>query len=303
MKSVKRNLGKLLFCLAINLSFLNLVFQNNQVQAAKATMNVKVEIWQESSESPTGRCYGPYYTTEKPVFVQISHIFYNGIPMINKQDPIDAGAKFMTFHIRKDGKYLIDDCYQKARNVLNNGYIPVCKVNMNESGLPPNQTKTRKINVKSFDDWWGFSKVFDKSFNIQMRRTIDEKNCFSEPAESSFDLCLQISDRQDELKDRCIECFEAGGVWTAIGCVPQTSEGIISTIMEIGLIMAGAITLIMILVGAFMLSTSQGDPKKTQEAKELITSAIIGLLFIIFSVTILQFIGVSVIKIPGFGEL
>jgi hypothetical protein len=66
--------------------------------------------------------------------------------------------------------------------------------------------------------------------------------------------------------------------------------------------MSGAIVLIMILAGAFMLSTSQGDPKKTQDAKELITSAIIGLLFIIFSITILQFVGVSILRIPGFGE-
>ena len=58
----------------------------------------------------------------------------------------------------------------------------------------------------------------------------------------------------------------------------------------------------MILVGAFMLSVSQGDPNKTKEAKEIITSAIIGLLFVIFSVTILQFVGVEILHIPGFGE-
>jgi len=68
------------------------------------------------------------------------------------------------------------------------------------------------------------------------------------------------------------------------------------------MIISGAIVLIMILAGAFMLSTSQGDPKKTQDAKELISSAIIGLLFIIFSITILQFVGVSILRIPGFGE-
>ena len=72
--------------------------------------------------------------------------------------------------------------------------------------------------------------------------------------------------------------------------------------MEIGIIFAGAVVLIMILAGSFMLSTSQGDPKKVQEAKEMITSAIIGLLFVIFSITLLQFIGVSIIKIPGFGQ-
>jgi hypothetical protein len=135
----------------------------------------------------------------------------------------------------------------------------------------------------------------------------DDDSCNTSPTEADgegYNLCLQqLSNNQGEALNNCISCFNDGGIWTAVGCIPQTTEGIISTIMEIGIIIAGAIVLIMILVGAFMLSTSQGDPKKTQEAKELITSAIIGLLFIIFSVTILQFIGVSVIKIPGFGEL
>ena len=42
--------------------------------------------------------------------------------------------------------------------------------------------------------------------------------------------------------------------------------------------------------------------KGIKEAKEMITSAIVGSLFIIFSITILQFIGVSILHIPGFGE-
>lgn len=125
----------------------------------------------------------------------------------------------------------------------------------------------------------------------------------TDPTGNSYDLCLmQINANQPVAFQRCLECFESEGIWTAVGCIPRTPQKIISTLIQIGLVISGAIVLIMILVGAFMLSTSQGDPKKTQDAKELITSAIIGLLFIIFSVTILQFIGASAIKIPGFGE-
>ncbi len=64
-------------------------------------------------------------------------------------------------------------------------------------------------------------------------------------------------------------------IWTAVGCIPRNPQKIISTLIQIGLAISGAIVLIMILVGAFMFSTSQGDPKKTQEAKELITSALV----------------------------
>lgn len=116
----------------------------------------------------------------------------------------------------------------------------------------------------------------------------------------SYELCSQINEETEQYT-ACVDCFEKAGVWTAVGCIPSDPESVIVTIVTIGLAAGGGIVLIMILVGSFMLSVSQGDPNKMKEAKEVITSAIIGLLFVIFSVTILQFIGVSILHIPGFG--
>lgn len=45
--------------------------------------------------------------------------------------------------------------------------------------------------------------------------------------------------------------------------------------------------------------TSQGDHEKVKEAREILTSAIIGLLFLIFSLVILEVIGVDLLHIPG----
>lgn len=92
------------------------------------------------------------------------------------------------------------------------------------------------------------------------------------------------------------------GLYTAVGCIDSSTDGIITRLVRIGIGISGAIALLMILAGAFMLSTSQGDPKRMGEAKELVSSAVMGLLFIIFSVTILQFIGVTILHIPGFGS-
>lgn len=120
--------------------------------------------------------------------------------------------------------------------------------------------------------------------------------------DSTYELCTQI-DVNTEAYLKCIECLgpDNDGIWTAIGCIPTNPESIIQVVIQLGLTIGGAIVLIMILVGSFMLSVSQGDPNKTKEAKEMITSAIIGLLFVIFSITILQFIGVNILHIPGFG--
>lgn len=93
------------------------------------------------------------------------------------------------------------------------------------------------------------------------------------------------------------------GLYTAVGCIGADSDSIVTRLVRIGLGIAGGVALLMILAGSFMFSTSQGDPKKASEAKELITSAVIGLVFIIFSVTLLQFIGVTILHLPGFGSV
>lgn len=120
----------------------------------------------------------------------------------------------------------------------------------------------------------------------------------------NFELCEQAT---AEDRDKCQACFGGetfngnAGVWTAIGCIPAKPDSIIKTFITVGLSVGGGATFLLILAGAFRLSVSQGDPQATKDAKEQITSAIIGMVFIIFSITMLRFIGVSLFQIPGFG--
>ncbi len=114
----------------------------------------------------------------------------------------------------------------------------------------------------------------------------------------TYFLCNQAT---PQYKPKCESCLKTGGIWTAIGCVEHTAQGITDNLLKVGLGIAGGLALLMILVAAFEFSVSQGDPKLTNEAKERLQAAVIGLLFIIFSVTILQFMGVTILHIPGFG--
>lgn len=114
-----------------------------------------------------------------------------------------------------------------------------------------------------------------------------------------YDICNQVG---EDYREECTRCIDnEDGIWTAIGCIGARPETIVGHLVTVGLGIGGGIALLMILGGAFIFTTSQGDPKRTSEAKEMIQSAIIGLFFIIFSVTILQFIGVNILQIPGFG--
>jgi len=56
------------------------------------------------------------------------------------------------------------------------------------------------------------------------------------------------------------------------------------------------------LFGSFLVIISSGNPDKAKAGHELITAAISGLLFIIFSLLILELIGVKILNIPGFGQ-
>ena len=64
----------------------------------------------------------------------------------------------------------------------------------------------------------------------------------------------------------------------------------------------GVVAFILIIVGAFQIILSAGNPDRVKAGKELITSAIAGLFLIIFAVFILKLIGYDILKIPEFGE-
>lgn len=136
------------------------------------------------------------------------------------------------------------------------------------------------------------------------------EDCDDEYDETPFELCRQAGEANFE---KCNTCFTGGGIWTAVGCIPYTNNPdnpdatqsvtlMLRSFITIGLGIAGGVVVLMVLAGSFLLSTSQGDPKRVDEGKSLISSAVIGILFIIFSVSILRFIGVDILQIPGFGR-
>lgn len=89
---------------------------------------------------------------------------------------------------------------------------------------------------------------------------------------------------------------------TAIGDMETEPTLFIKRIFGFFLGIAGGIALLLIIYSGYQLMMAQGNPEKIQGAKETLTSAIVGLLFIIFSVVILQIIGVDILRIPGFGK-
>lgn len=86
---------------------------------------------------------------------------------------------------------------------------------------------------------------------------------------------------------------------TALGEIDTDPALFVKKIFSILLSISGGIALILIIVSGYHFVASQGNPEKIQGARETLTSAIVGLLFIIFSMVILEVIGVDILHIPG----
>ncbi|KKR82780.1 MAG: hypothetical protein UU29_C0009G0051 [Candidatus Daviesbacteria bacterium GW2011_GWA2_40_9] len=91
------------------------------------------------------------------------------------------------------------------------------------------------------------------------------------------------------------------GILTAIGCVPTDPAELVKGLMKLFAGAGGAIALLLMAFGAIQMITSQGSPEGIKAGQERFTSAALGLLFIIFSVLLLEIIGVNILGLDQFG--
>jgi len=97
-----------------------------------------------------------------------------------------------------------------------------------------------------------------------------------------------------------IFCSGNNGINTALGCIPiNDTSSLISWFFNHIIGIVGGLALLIAAFGAIQIITSAGNPDKVKAGQELITSAITGLLFVIFSLFLLRFIGVDILQLPG----
>ncbi|MEK7472484.1 MAG: hypothetical protein AAB625_00415 [Patescibacteria group bacterium] len=90
--------------------------------------------------------------------------------------------------------------------------------------------------------------------------------------------------------------LEDCGIDTAIGCIPVSDTNqFMGWILGWAVGVGGGIAFLLIVYASFMIMTSQGVPDRLKAGQELLTSAISGLIMLIFSVFILKFIGIDIL--------
>jgi len=114
-------------------------------------------------------------------------------------------------------------------------------------------------------------------------------------------LCVRIGNGQEVEGSDCMTCVNKAGVWTALGCLSTDWSDLINNyVFKIGIGLAGVTSFLFFLYGCFLILTSSGNPEQLTQAKEIIMSALSGLILIIFSVFLLRIIGVNILGLPGF---
>ena len=95
-----------------------------------------------------------------------------------------------------------------------------------------------------------------------------------------------------------LTCDAGRGINTAIGCIPKNDTQLLAEFfLRWGMGLAGGFSLLLIIYGGFLVMTASGNPKKAQAGKEVITSAIGGIIFLIFSMFVLRVVGIDILKL------
>ncbi len=100
-----------------------------------------------------------------------------------------------------------------------------------------------------------------------------------------------------------------GKMFTFLGCLgvgggtsfeeKESVGNFTQTILNIIFSIIGGVAFLYLLYGGFIIATSQSDPEKINYGKRLINGAIIGLVFSLFSVFLVNFIFSNILKLPS----
>jgi len=91
------------------------------------------------------------------------------------------------------------------------------------------------------------------------------------------------------------------GIATSFGCVPYNAKSFTNKFFLWGIGIGGGIAILILVYAAFIYVTSGGDPKRIQSARELVIAVIGGIVLVIFTVLVLNYLGVNLLNLQGIG--
>lgn len=159
------------------------------------------------------------------------------------------------------------------------------------------------FNFVSFLNKIPFIKAYERGYCIvgdaSNPYNLDECTCETRQNIKAAQLCNLI--KNNEEKNKCFNsCMKDGkGVWTSLGCFSSDFYTLIKEkVFGYGVGLAGFFSFMCIIYSSFLIQTSAGSAEKIKKAQEMLTSCIMGLILIIFSIFVLKLIGINILGIP-----
>lgn len=238
--------------------------------------------------------------------------------------------------LRKDNSRLCEAGTYKIEST--NDLPSSCNISITPKCVDKN-TNSVTINFDKIiyrdDDWTGFIEVGVGRINgmiysinngtYSLQRTKDQissgsndiylniidgatKHTACKATLTKFDVCKTGDESlsktgkiENNLKPTEQKCADGNdGIITSLGCIPTNPAPFIGWLFGLAISIGGGIAFLLLSWGSFLLITSSGNPEQLKSGQEIIVSAGAGLLFIIFSVFLLNLIGVNILQIPGF---
>jgi hypothetical protein len=160
------------------------------------------------------------------------------------------------------------------------------------------------------DDCQGGFTYFHYICNVDNKKPLKKCEEIPDPNESDLNKFLAMLDALNGGgKGVPLPCkggpvtnpLECNALDTSIGTIALNPVGFITRVFSIVLSFAGIGALFLIIYSGYRLMISRNNKEVIQGARETLTAAIIGLIFIIASIVLLTVIAVDILKIPGFG--
>ncbi|MDP3940956.1 MAG: hypothetical protein Q8Q49_01465 [bacterium] len=83
-------------------------------------------------------------------------------------------------------------------------------------------------------------------------------------------------------------------------CVPTDPVGFVTRFYGVGLSLVGAVALLFLMYGGYLIMVSRGNPDELNKGRSYIYYSLAGLLLAIFGFIFIQIVFVDVLHIPGF---
>lgn len=205
-----------------------------------------------------------------------------------------AYAEILTVKCKRSTTALLkSDCTVYGTSEDNNRQVTVTVEKMDGTVVASKNCTIKKDSFGLFSCKVGFDSIpkelIDKLF-IEVHDTNTGVLLFSKKPSKGQNPCDTNKDGVLEPDEKCP---------TALGNIPTNPKAFAERILQIATGLGGGIAFILMVIGAIRVLTSSGDQQKLSGGRDMIVAAIAGLLFIIFSVLILQFIGVEIIGLSG----